>query len=293
MRRPLVTTAIVASLAAMAVPLATSAGVADRASSGPSTTEAKTVDTTASTSDPSEFDPEGLVDAAQAGYATLISNYPVGEAEEYVLADCPWMTPTELVASVAPIGDAAHLVPEIRTTLEVESDEDDDGEDGGSTANLFITCDTEEFEETEYEEGKQATGPVYGVGIGAFDYSGTPELMGDLAEFVDTVEGGVVVEPSTETLGGTLYGYCEPGDEDLPEGATSCYQFWFSDLFAVGMYVITDDSNAAALGQLESIVIEQLTPLLQRIAAGIAPVDIVSTVVDDETVVDVTITVAK
>ena len=52
-------------------------------------------------------------------------------------------------------------------------------------------------------------------------------------------------------------------------------------------------SNADALGQLESIVIEQLTPLLQRIAAGIAPVDIVSTEVDDETAVDVTITVAK
>jgi hypothetical protein len=282
MRRPLVILAAAASLAGLAVPVVTNAGDVDQPASGPSTTEGKPIDTAVTPSvDPSEFDPDGLVDAARAGYAEFISNYSVGESFEQELAGCPWIASAELVTAVAPIGDAVHLEPEIRPTLQTESNEDDDG---GTTYSLFVTCDTE-----DYEESEQASGPVYGVGIGVFDYSGVPDFMVQLVDFVESVEGGVVVEPSADTLGGTLYGYCEE-DDDLPPGANSCFQFWVNESFVVGMYVITDSADPTTLAQLEAIVFDQLRPLLQRLADGIAPVDVVASD-DDDVATDVTVTV--
>ena len=277
MRRPLVILATATSLAALAVPVVTSARDAEQPASGPSTTAAR----------PSKFDPDGLVDAARAGYTEFIGNYTVGELNEYELAECPWISPADLVAAVAPIGDAAHLEPEIRPTLETETD--DEG-DEGTTYTLIITCDT-----TDYEESEQATGPLYGVGVGIFDYSAAPTFMDELADFVESEEGGVVVEPSADTLGGTLYGYCEE-DEDGAAGATSCFQFWVDDSFVVGMYVINDSPGATTLPQLEGVVIDQLRPLLQRVADGIEPVDIVASDDDDDdddVATDETVTVAS
>jgi hypothetical protein len=264
--------AIATSIVAVAVPVVSNAGGGERPATGPTTTA--TADTK-----PVDFDPEGLVDAARAGYTAFVAGMSVSERGEYPLLECPWITPADLVAAVAPVGDATLVESEVRTTLEVDLAAEDEEQ-----LALFVTCDTEEYTEANPD----APGPVYGIGIGVFDYVADPEAVGDLADFVESVDTGVVVEPSLDTLGGTMYGYCEESD-DLPDGTAACYQFWVKDTFAVGMYTVTDVSETDTLTELGAVVLEQLPSLFQRIAAGIPPVEIVNTEFDDSTAVDVTV----
>jgi hypothetical protein len=269
--RRLATVAVATSIVVV-VPVVSNAGDGEQPATRPTTTA--TTDTK-----PADFDPDGLVDAARAGYAEFVAGMSVAERGEYSLAECPWITPAELVAAVAPVGDATLVESEVRTTLEVDVAAEDEEQ-----LAQFVTCDTEEYTEANPD----APGPVYGIGIGVFDYAADPQAVGDLADFIESADTGVVVEPSLDTLGGTVYGYCEEND-DLPDGTAACYQFWVKDTFAVGIYAVTDVSDTDTLTVLGAVLLEQLPALFQRIAGGLPPVEIVSSEFDDGTAVDVTV----
>jgi hypothetical protein len=224
---------------------------------------------------PSKFDPDGVVAAAMAGYDEFIGTYVPGEVREQSLADCPWISAGELVAAVASLGDASHLESEIQPVVQVEDIETNGSEqESASDVRLVITCDTE-----DYTESPDVTGPLFGVGIGVFDYSAESGELEALVEFVSSADGGAVREPSADTLGGTMYGYCEEEeDEDVPAGASGCYQFWVSGPLAVGMYVVVgpDSDTDAALTTLGDVVVAQLPGLLQRLADGVEHIDTVA-----------------
>lgn len=71
----------------------------------------------------SAMDPDGLVDQARKGLAAFIASYPDVPAvspDDILLAECPLMTPDELVAAVAPVGDASALEDVITGSIQVD-----------------------------------------------------------------------------------------------------------------------------------------------------------------------------
>lgn len=220
---------------------------------------------------PGAMDPAGLVLQARAGLEAFATAYPVESEDggEIDLAECPLATPAELTAVLAPIGDASTLEPEIEASLEFEA--------AGAIRTSTVLCDTEDSD-------APAAGPIYGLGLGvgvlgedAADF----EEIADLAESLDAI----VVEPSPETFGGTLYVWCEPEDDD-PVETTRCFPLWLHPDLLVAMFVTVDEeAEATTRSALESTFLTYLPVLLQRVAAGLPQVPVAADE-PDPTVVD-------
>ena len=278
--------AVLTTIAAVVAPIVVTAAGDDDRASAPTTTLDKPAGPTTSV-DPSALDPDGLVPAARDGYAAFIGDYDEyvdGGFQELRVADCPWITPAELVAAVAPIGDAASLEPAIEATLEIDVPDPDDDATGSvpQAPIVTITCDTMDV---DVDDAGASPGSIYGVGFAVFDLGADPDEMEGLAEFV--AEGGVVVTaPSSASLGGTMYGYCEEdfvGEE--PTVPVGCYQLWVYDAFIVGIYVdVHPDVGEQVLPQLADVLLGQLPVTLQRIADGIPHVEVLGDIEDDPVV---------
>lgn len=206
------------------------------------------------------MDPDGVVaDAAEAFRAEVDALADQADGDRLDLSECPLATLEQLTEAVAAMGDASAIA----TELDGWFDEYESLLGAEGSAYRGVTCRAGDPAAAEPTEGV-----VAGVGVAVLDFTTAPEELENAVTTLTEDDDVVVVDPSADSLGGTLFGECAP-EESGPDGTVLCLTAWVRDELQVTLAVVgaEDLEPDAANDALVALIPE----LLAGIAGDVAP----------------------